>query len=108
MAENARDRPKGRSLQSLKFLWPFLRPYRGILLASIVALLVASAALLVLPAAGQKVIDRGMAAGNAETVNRYFFAFLGAAGLMGVFAALRAYLVSWLGERVIADIRAKV
>ncbi len=108
MSDNPKDRPKGRSLQPLKALWPFLRPYRGVLLASIGALLAASASLLVLPAAGRYVIDRGMAAGNAETVNRYFFAFLGAAGLMGVFAALRAYLVSWLGERVIADIRARV
>ncbi len=64
--------------------------------------------LLVLPVAGRYVIDRGMVAGNADTINRYFIAFLGAAGVMGVFAALRAYLVSWLGERVIADIRTKV
>jgi ATP-binding cassette subfamily B protein len=108
MAENARDRPKGRSLQPLRALWPFLRPYRGTLVASIFALLVASGALLVLPVAGRYVIDRGMVAGSADTINRYFIAFLGAAGVMGVFAALRAYLVSWLGERVIADIRAKV
>ncbi|MEJ0098334.1 MAG: ABC transporter transmembrane domain-containing protein [Pseudomonadota bacterium] len=108
MSENPKDRPKGRSLQPLRFLWPFLRPYRGTLVASIFALLFASGALLLLPVAARYVIDRGMVAGNAETVNRYFFAFLGAAGLMGVFAALRAYLVSWLGERVIADIRAKV
>ncbi len=108
MSESPKDRPKGRSLQPLKALWPFLRPYRRTLAASICALLVAAAALLVLPIAVRYVIDRGMATGNATTVNRYFLAFLGAAGLMGVFAALRAYLVSWLGERVIADIRAKV
>jgi ATP-binding cassette subfamily B protein len=108
MVENARDRPKGRSLQPLKALWPFLHPYRRILAASILSLLAASAALLVLPAALRNVIDFGMLAGSSDTVNRYFFIFLGAAGLMGLFAALRAYLVSWLGERVIADIRARV
>jgi ATP-binding cassette subfamily B protein len=108
MSENPKDRPKGRSLRPLKALWPFIRPYRGILFGSIVALLAASGALLALPVALRFVIDRGMTAGSAETINRYFFALLGAAGLMGVFAALRAYLVSWLGERVIADIRAKV
>lgn len=108
MNAEAKERPKGRSLRPLRELWPFLRPYRGVLVASMLALLVASAALLALPVAGRFVIDRGMTAGNAATVNRYFFAFLGAAALMGVFAALRAYLVSWLGERVIADIRAKV
>jgi len=108
MSENPKDRPKGRSLQPLKALWPFLRPYRRTLVASICALLVASAALLVIPMAIRYVIDSGMVAGSATTVNRYFFAFLGAAGLMGIFAALRAYLVSWLGERVIADIRTRV
>jgi len=108
MVENPRDRPKGRSLQPLKALWPFLFPYRGILIASIFSLLAASAALLVLPMALRNVIDFGMLVGSADTVNHYFFAFLAAAGLMGVFAALRAYLVSWLGERVIADIRARV
>ena len=104
----AKDRPKGRSLRPLATLWPFLWRYRGTMVASLFALVLASGALLALPIAVRYVIDRGMLAGNADTVNRYFLAFLGAAGLIGVFAALRAYLVSWLGERVIADIRAKV
>jgi ATP-binding cassette subfamily B protein len=103
-----KDRPKGRSLRPLATLWPFLWRYRGTLVASLLALVLASASLLALPIAVRYVIDRGMVAGNADTVNRYFLAFLVAAGLIGVFAALRAYLVSWLGERVIADIRAKV
>jgi ATP-binding cassette subfamily B protein len=103
-----KDRPKGRSLRPLATLWPFLWRYRGTLVASLLALMLASASLLALPIAVRYVIDRGMVAGNADTVNRYFLAFLVAAGLIGVFAALRAYLVSWLGERVIADIRARV
>jgi ATP-binding cassette, subfamily B, bacterial len=103
-----KDRPKGRSLRPLATLWPFLWRYRGTMVASLFALVLASGALLALPIAVRYVIDRGMVAGNADTVNRYFLAFLVAAGLIGVFAALRAYLVSWLGERVIADIRARV
>jgi ATP-binding cassette subfamily B protein len=105
---DGKDRPKGRSLRPLATLWPFLWRYRGTMVASMFALVLASGALLALPIAVRYVIDRGMVAGNADTVNRYFLAFLGAAGLIGVFAALRAYLVSWLGERVIADIRARV
>jgi ATP-binding cassette, subfamily B, bacterial len=107
MSTNPKHRPKGRSLRPLKALWPFLRPYRGTLVASLVALAVASGSLMALIVAVRHVVD-GVAAGSTETLNRYFIAFLGAAGLIGLFAALRAYLVSWLGERVIADIRARV
>jgi len=102
------DRPKSRSLQPLRALLPFLRPYRGTLLLALGALLVAAAAMLALPVALRYLIDEGMAAGSPETINRYFIAFLAAAGIFGVFAALRFYLVSWLGERVVADLREAV
>lgn len=102
------DRPKGRSLKPLRALAPFLLPYRGRLLFALCALLVASGAMLALPVAVRQLIDHGMAAGDAATINRYFAGFLGAAVVFGVFAALRFYLVTWLGERVVADIRAAV
>src|SRR3954470_24410450 len=108
MSEATSARPKGRSLQPLKALWPFLRPYGGTLAFATVALLVASAAMLALPVAVRYLIDHGMAAGDSGTVNRYFLAFLGAAIVFGVFAALRFYLVTWLGERVVADVRSEV
>ena len=102
------DRPKGRSLKPLRALAPFLIPYRGRLLLALAALLVASGAMLALPVAVRQLIDHGMAAGDAATINRYFGGFLAAAVVFGVFAALRFYLVTWLGERVVADIRAAV
>ena len=102
------DRPKSRSLKPLRALLPFLQPYRGTLLLALGALLVAAAAMLALPVALRYLIDEGMAAGSSETINRYFIAFLAAAGIFGVFAALRFYLVSWLGERVVADLREAV
>src|SRR6478735_1604780 len=108
MGEATSARPKGRSLQPLKALWPFLRPYGGTLAFATFALLVASAAMLALPVAVRYLIDHGMAAGDSGTVNRYFLAFLGAAIVFGVFAALRFYLVTWLGERVVADMRCAV
>ena len=95
-------------MQPLRSLWPFLRPYRGTLVLALIALLVASAAMLALPVAVRYLIDHGMVTGNARTVNRYFLAFLGAAVVFGAFAALRFYLVTWLGERVVADVRAAV
>jgi ATP-binding cassette, subfamily B, bacterial len=99
------DRPKGRSLKPLRALLPFLRPHIGTLLLALGALLVAAAAMLALPVALRNLIDEGMAAGSPETINRYFIAFLAAAAVFGVFAALRFYLVTWLGERVVADLR---
>ena len=102
------DRPKARSLKPLRALWPYLRPYRGTILLALLALLTASAAMLALPVALRYLIDEGMTTGSSETVNRYFIAFLAAAGAFGVFAALRFYLVTWLGERVIADLRSDV
>jgi ATP-binding cassette subfamily B protein len=104
----APDRPKAKSLSPLRSLIPFLKPYRGTLIAALVALLVAAAALLALPVALRQLIDHGIAAKDAGTINRYFIGFLVAAVVYGVFAALRFYLVTWLGERVVADLRTAV
>jgi ATP-binding cassette subfamily B protein len=109
MAEPAApDRPKSRSLRPLRALLPFLAPYRRVLVLALVALLVAAGAMLALPVALRYLIDEGMAAGSPDTINRYFVAFLAAAAVFGVFAALRFYLVTWLGERVVADLREAV
>ena len=108
MSEPASARPKGRSIRPLAALWPFLRPYRAVLVAALIALVVASASLMVLPIAGRQLIDKGMVPGDANTVNRYFLLFLGVAVALGAFAALRFYLVTWLGERVVVDIRKAV
>lgn len=102
------ERPKARSIRPLRALWPFLRPYRAVLAAGIAALLLASGAMLALPVALKGLIDKGMAVGSAATINGYFVAFLGVAVLFGAFAALRFYLVTWLGERVVADLRSAV
>jgi len=102
------DRPKGRSLQPLRALLPYLTPYRGVLVLALCALLVASGAMLALPIALRQLIDQGMTAGSPDTINRYFVAFAVAAAVFGTFAALRFYLVTWLGERVVADLREAV
>jgi len=105
---NSTERPKGSSLKPLKSLVPFILTYRGTLVAALLALLVASAALLALPIALRFLIDNGFAANDVGTINRYFGWFFAAAAVLGCFAALRYYLVSWLGERVVADIRTRV
>jgi ATP-binding cassette subfamily B protein len=106
MAETqSSERPKGTSLKPLRALAPFLGPYRGTLIAAMGALVIASGAMLVLPVALRHVIDNGFIAQDIETVNRYFLWFLVVAVVFSLFAALRYYLVTWLGERVVADIR---
>jgi ATP-binding cassette subfamily B protein len=102
---NDSERPKGTSLRPLRTLVPFLAPYRGTMVAALGALLIASAAMLALPVALRYLIDNGFVARDVATVNRYFGWFFLAAVVFGGFAALRFYLVTWLGERVVADIR---
>ena len=102
------ERPKARSLRPLAALVPFLRPYRARLAVALVALIVAAAAMLALPVALRQLIDHGLAAQSAATINRYFAGFLAAAAIFGGFAALRFYYVTWIGERVVADVRAAV
>lgn len=99
------DRPSARSLKPLRTLWPFITPYYRTLIAALLALLIASAAMLSMPVALRFLIDNGFIAQNMETVNRYFGWFLAATVVFSLFAAMRYYLVTWLGERVVADIR---
>ncbi|MGO8829981.1 MAG: ABC transporter transmembrane domain-containing protein [Steroidobacteraceae bacterium] len=101
------DRPRAKSLAPLRSLLPFLRPYRAMMAAALGALLVAAVAMLALPVALRRVIDV-LAAKDAGTTNRIFLGFLAAAVIFAVFAALRFYLVTWVGERVVADLRTAV
>ena len=102
------DRPRAKNLNPLRSLLPFLRPYRAMMAAALVALLVATVAMLALPLALRQLIDHVVAAKDSSTLNRYFIGFLAASVIFGVFAALRYYLVTWLGERVVADLRSAV
>jgi ATP-binding cassette subfamily B protein len=108
MSQTTQQRAAGRSLEPLRALWPFLSRYRGVFALAMCALVVAAAALLALPVAVRYLIDRAIVQGDSGTVNQYFLAFLGAAVVLGVFAALRFYLVGWLGERVVSDMRSAV
>ena len=101
------DRPRAKSLSPLRSLLPFLRPYRLRAYGALGALLVATAAMLALPLALRRFIDV-LAARNATATNRIFILCLAAAVLWAAAAAVRFYLVTWVGERVIADLRAAV
>ncbi len=98
------DRPKSRRVGALRGLWPFLRPYRWLMVGVAVALLLAASFTLVLPLALRRVID-AFDIQNAQLIDQYFLALVGVALALAVTTALRFYLVTLLGERVIADIR---
>lgn len=98
---------RGR-LRPLRGLVPFLSPYRTVIGAALLALLAAAAATLGMPIAVRYVIDTGIGSAQAAAVDRYFIALFVLAAVTACFAALRFYLVSWLGERVVADIRSAV
>ncbi|HVE03981.1 MAG TPA: ABC transporter transmembrane domain-containing protein [Rhizomicrobium sp.] len=104
----AAGRAKSRSLRPLVALWPFVRPFRFRILAASAALVVSSAATLAIPAALRSLIDRGFSTDQIAAISHYFFLFLIAVAVLGVATAIRFYFVTWLGERVIADLRKAV
>jgi ATP-binding cassette subfamily B protein len=73
-----------------------------------IALLIAAAAQLALPVALRQLIDHVFAEKNLGTINKWFMGFLAAAVIFGSFAALRFYMVTWVGERVVADLRSAI
>jgi ATP-binding cassette, subfamily B, bacterial len=95
-------------LAPLLALGPFLKPYRGQIALAFVALVVAAGATLTVPMAFRSLIDLGFSAANAEHINCHFLVLLGVAAVLAVFTAARFFIVSWLGERVTADIRSAV
>ncbi len=104
----AQGRPKSRSLAPLRALLPFLKPFRLSIAAAGTALIVSSTATLVLPAALRGLIDKGFSTDQIELISHYFLLFLAAAAVLGIATAVRFYFVTWLGERVIADVRKAV
>jgi ATP-binding cassette subfamily B protein len=100
----ADDRPKSKQVGALRGLAPFLWPYRGLLLLALLALVLTASVSLILPLAVRRVVD-GFNSGDAALLDQYFGAALVIAALLAVGTGLRYYLVTRLGERVVADIR---
>ena len=98
------DRPPSRRVGALRGLWPFLRPYRAGVALAILALAVTAGVSLALPLAVRRVVD-GFGGEDAALLDQYFGAAIGIAALLAVGTGLRYYLVTRLGERVVADIR---
>ncbi len=101
-------RAKSRNLRPLVGLVPVVPRYRGRLGLALLSLLVAAAATLAVPLAVRRVIDHGFSVENADFVDQYFAMMLVIVALLAAGSAGRYYFVTWLGERVVADLRRTV
>lgn len=110
--KNPIDRPKAKSgLRTLAGLIPFLSAYRRRIALAALALVVAASATLAVPYGFRQLIDLGFTQAGSEKaqhINVYFVALFAIACVLAIATASRFYLVSWLGERVTADIRSAV
>ena len=125
------EQPESRGLAPLIALLPLMKPYWQRAVAAIAALFIAGAVTLSLPFAARLVIDNGFTSPDARPapsspagveaaaevaaqlsqttdLDKYFLALFALAVLLALFGSLRYYLVSWLGERVVADLRNRV
>jgi ATP-binding cassette subfamily B protein len=100
--------PPSPRIAPLFALFPFLRPYAGRWALAFLALVTSAGATLALPVAFKYLIDRGFAGGDRAHIDRYFLALFVVSLVLAGATALRFYLVSWLGERVTADLRRAV
>ncbi len=103
------DRPASATPRSLSGLRPFLRPYRLQIALAVLFLVLAALSTLAFPVALKLLIDQGVVAANPAdrlmALRGHFLALFGVGAALGLFSALRFYMVTWLGERVTADLR---
>lgn len=92
----------------IKTFLPFLRPYRRHIVLALVALMVTAGTMLSLGKGVQLLIDQGLASGSEAGLTQALMIFIGLVFLLGIGSFCRFYLVSWIGERVVADIRQAV
>lgn len=100
---------KARSVRPLRGLLPFLKPYRGRIVLAGLFLVGAALTTLVFPVALKALIDQGLVSSDPGervlALRDHFFALFGVGAALGLFSALRFYMVTWLGERITADLR---
>lgn len=101
------ERAKSKQLGALRALWPYMTPYRGLMAAAVLALVLTAIVSLALPLAVRRVVDN-FGVSDGQILDYYFMAALGVAALLAVGTGLRYALVTRLGERVVADIRKAV
>lgn len=107
MDESDTGTPKSRNLGNLALIWRFAVRYPMRILGAAVSLLVAAAATLAIPDGFRRVIDQGFSSAGGD-ISQYFHYLLLIVVALALATAMRFYFVSWLGERVVADLRVAV
>ncbi|WP_374764046.1 ABC transporter transmembrane domain-containing protein [Yunchengibacter salinarum] len=107
-APESPDGAEPKRLANLATLWGFVKPYKGRLVLALTFLVISAMTVLLVPTAFQGIVDRGFAAGDTGRVDRYFLIFVAIVLVLALSTAFRFYFVTWLGERVVADIRKAV
>ena len=102
------DPPPARTLGPLRMIWRAASAYPGKVGLAILSLFVTASATLAIPSGFKLIIDRGFAAGGGHDIARWFQYLLLIVVVLAIGTACRFYFVSWLGERVVADIRLRV
>jgi ATP-binding cassette subfamily B protein len=97
-----------RKLRPLLSLMPYLRRYRWRAIAALVVLVIAAITTLVVPIAVRRMIDFGFVREGASLIDSYFTVLIGIVAVLALSSAARFYLVTTLGERIVADLRESV
>ncbi|KJV09039.1 ABC transporter [Elstera litoralis] len=107
-AAAADERERSRSLRSLRFLLTYLKPYRLHMIGAGLALIVAASTVLALGSGLRHLVDEGFVSGDVGLLDKAVLVLMAVVILLAGATFSRFYLVSWLGERVVADIRRDV
>lgn len=106
-ADKSSEREKA-ALSQLKLVVPLLKPYKKAIITALVFLVLGAAANLAIPVAFKLMIDLGFSAENQDRLSQYFILVFAVSIAMIIFTSLRYFWVSWIGQRVVTDLRKKV
>jgi len=102
------ERTASRDISKLRGIVRFLSPYKLWVAGAMVALVIAAGSVLAIGQALRRVVDLGFSVENAEFLDQYFLALLGIVAVLAFATFARFFMVSWIGERVVADVRREV
>ncbi|GAK46586.1 lipid ABC transporter ATPase/inner membrane protein [Tepidicaulis marinus] len=106
--QEALRRKPARNVRPLMRLVPFLARYKSMVWAAFFALIMATLSTLAIPMAMRRMLDEGFSKENAAFIDQYFAMLIFVALMLGISSAARFFFVSWIGERVVADLRKAV
>ncbi|MFK8011314.1 MAG: ABC transporter transmembrane domain-containing protein [Marinicellaceae bacterium] len=107
-SEQQEKESKSANISQLALIWPLVIPYKKHIALALLLLILGAAANLSLPVAFKQMIDLGFSSEHQDELSKYFVIVFIVASLMVLFTSLRYYWVSWVGQRVVTDLRKKV